>query len=40
MTMTTMNASLWMEKIGMTLINAILLAGIPTALVAILVQSF
>ena len=38
--MNTMNASLWMEKIGMTLINAILLAGIPTALVAILVQSF
>lgn len=38
--MNTMNLSLWMEKLGMTLINAVLLAGIPTALVAILIQSF
>lgn len=39
-TMNTMNTTLWMEKIGETVINAILLAGLPTALVAILVQSF
>lgn len=38
--MQTMNASVWMEKVGMTLINAVLVAGIPTALVAILIQSF
>lgn len=38
--MNTMNSTLWMEKIGETVINAILLAGLPTALVAILVQSF
>lgn len=37
--MTAMNATLWMEKIGMTIINAVLLAGIPTAMVAILVQA-
>ena len=39
-TMQTMNASIWMEKIGMTLINAVLLAGIPSAVVAVLIQSF
>ena len=38
--MTTMNASMWMDKVGMTLINAALLAGFPTALVAVLIQSF
>jgi len=38
--MQTMNASVWMEKVGMTLVNAVLVAGIPTALVAILIQSF
>ena len=39
-TMQTMNASLWMEKIGMTVINALLLTGIPMAMVAILIQAF
>ena len=38
--MNTMNTTMWMEKIGETVINAILLAGLPTALVAILVQAF
>lgn len=38
--MQSMNASLWMEKIGMTVINAVLLAGIPAAMIAILVQAF
>lgn len=38
--MTTMNASMWMDKVGMSLINAALLAGFPTAMVAILIQSF
>ena len=38
--MQTMNASLWMEKIGMTVINAFLLAGIPLSVIAVLAQSF
>jgi hypothetical protein len=38
--MQTMNASMWMEKVGMTLINAVLLAGIPSAIIAVLIQSF
>ena len=29
-----------MDKVGMTLVNAALLAALPTALVAILVQGF
>ncbi len=39
-TMNTMNASLMMDKVGTVLINAALLAALPTALVAILVQAF
>lgn len=38
--MQTMNASVWMEKVGMTVINGILMAGVPAALVAILIQAF
>ena len=38
--MNTMNASRMMDKVGAVLINAALLAALPTALVAILVQSF
>ncbi len=38
--MTTMNASMWMDKVGMTFINGMLLAGLPVAVIAILVQSF
>lgn len=38
--MNTMNASGWMDKVGMTVINAILLAGLPLAVIAIIVQAF
>ena len=38
--MKTMNATLWMEKIGETLIYGVLPAGLPVALVAIIVQAF
>jgi hypothetical protein len=38
--MNTMNASLMMDKIGAVLVNGALLAALPTALVAILVQAF
>lgn len=37
--MHTMNASMWMEKVGMSLVSAILVAGLPLALVALIVQS-
>lgn len=37
--MHTMNASVWMEKVGMSLISAAMIAGLPLALVAIVVQS-
>ena len=37
--MNTLNASLFMEKIGHGVINACLLAALPTALVATLVQA-
>lgn len=39
-TMNTMNASLFLDKVGAVFINAALLAALPTALVAILVQAF
>jgi len=38
--MNAMNTTNWMDKIGMTVINAVLLAGLPLAAVAILVQAF
>lgn len=38
--MNTMTATMWMDKIGMTVINAALLAALPTALIAVLVQGF
>lgn len=37
--MNTMNASLWMDKVGTALVNAAMLAALPTALVAILIQA-
>lgn len=37
--MNAMNATRWMDKIGMTVINAILLAGLPLAAVAVIVQA-
>ena len=38
--MNTMNASLFMDRIGNVLVNAALLAALPVAMVAILAQSF
>ncbi len=36
----TMNASLWMDKVGTTLVSISLLAALPVAVVAFIVQSF
>lgn len=38
--MHTMNASRWMDKVGHAFVNGALLAALPTALIAILVQAF
>jgi hypothetical protein len=38
--MNTMNASLFMDRLGAVLVNVALLAALPVAVVAILVQSF
>jgi hypothetical protein len=38
--MHTMNLSLMLDKVGTVVVNAALLAALPTALVAILFQSF
>ena len=38
-TMNSMNASYFIEKVGHGVLNAFLLAALPTALVALLVQS-
>lgn len=38
--MYTMNASQWMDKVGNAFVNTILLAALPTAMVAILAQAF
>ena len=38
-TMNTMNASIFIEKIGHGILNTFLLAALPTALVATLVQA-
>ena len=37
--MNTMNASLFMDKLGTVLVNGAMLAALPTALVAILIQA-
>ncbi len=37
--MHTMNASMWMEKVGVTLVSGLMIAGLPLAIVAIIVQS-
>lgn len=39
MKLQTMSTSGWMDKVGMAVINAFLLAGLPLALVAILVRA-
>ena len=38
--MHTMNLSLLLDKVGAALVNTVLIAALPTALVAILVQAF
>jgi hypothetical protein len=38
--MSTLKVSLMMDKVGSLLVNVAMLAALPTALVAILVQSF
>jgi hypothetical protein len=38
--MHTMNASVWLDKLGAAFVNTVLIAALPTALVAILVQAF
>ena len=38
--MNTMKASYFIEKVGHGILNAFLLAALPTALVATLIQSF
>lgn len=38
--MNTMNASLFMDRLGSVLVNAALLAALPVAAIAILVQAF
>jgi len=38
--MNTMKASLFMDKVGAVLVNAALLAALPTAMVALLSQAF
>lgn len=38
--MQTMNASMWMDRIGNTVMNAVLLAGLPIGFIAALIQSF
>ena len=38
--MNTMNASHFIEKVGHGILNAFLLAALPTALVATLIQAF
>ena len=38
--MHTMNISLWLDKVCAAFVNTVLIAALPTALVAILVQAF
>ena len=38
--MNTFNKSTWMGDVGMSIVNAILLAGLPLAVVAIVTAAF
>ncbi len=38
--MQTMNVSLWIEKVGHGIVNAALLAALPVALIATVLQGF
>lgn len=37
--MNTMSVSLWLDKLGHAFVNTVLLAALPTAMVAILIQA-
>ncbi|HEY0053061.1 MAG TPA: hypothetical protein VGB49_06585 [Caulobacteraceae bacterium] len=37
--MNTMNASMWMEKFSNTVMNAVLLMGIPAVVIGLIVQA-
>ena len=37
--MNTMNASMWMEKVSMTIGNAVLLIGMPAVVIGLIVQA-
>lgn len=38
--MHTMNTSLWLDKVCAAFVNTVLIAALPTALVAVLLQAF
>jgi hypothetical protein len=38
--MHTMNTSMWLDKVGAAFVNTVMIAALPTALVAILIQAF
>ena len=38
--MNFMNKSNWMAEVGISLVNAILLAGLPLALISVIVAAF
>ena len=38
--MHTMQASMWIEKVGHAILNGALLAALPTALIVILLEAF
>ena len=38
--MHTMNTSMWLDKVGAAFVNTVMIAAMPTALVAILIQAF
>ena len=38
-TMHTMNTSMWLDKVGAAFVNTVMIAALPTAFVAILVQA-
>lgn len=38
--MNPLPATNWMDKVGMTVVNAVLLAGLPVAMIIIFVNAF
>lgn len=37
--MHTMNASMWLDKVGAAFVGTVLIAALPTALVTVLIQA-